>query len=229
MAGLAALRVGAGLVTIATRPEHAERIGVTHPVLMAHGVTNASDLDNVLSKANVVVFGTGLKDERWSESLFDRLEQCSLPIVADAGALRLLARKKGQRKTWILTPHVGEAAALLDTTSAQIQSDRFAAVQNLYSRYHSTSVLKGAGSLVADGKRLTVCAEGNAGMSVAGMGDVLSGVLGGLLAQGMSYSDATITGVCIHAKAGDLAASSNPRGLIAVDLLPYIRQCVNLK
>ncbi len=229
LAGLAALRAGAGLVTCATRPEHARHIGVAHPELMTCGVSAAAELDSALQRATAVALGPGLGRGAWGESLFDRVAQCEAPVIADADALRILSEKKKlpEAGRWILTPHPGEAAALLGLSAAQVQADRFAALAALRARYAATPVLKGAGTLIAANEQALICDGGNSGMSSAGMGDVLSGVLGGLVAQGMPPDDAAIAAVCIHAQAGDCAASAKPRGLIASDLLPLIRDCIN--
>ena len=229
LAGLAALRAGAGLVTCATRPEHAKGIAGSYPELMTCGVSDADDLDSSLQSATAVVLGPGLGRSAWSESLFDKVSEHNLPVIADADALQILARKNKplELKRWMLTPHPGEAAALLGISTAQVQADRFAALTELHSHYVATPVLKGAGTLIFAGGKMMICSGGNPGMSTAGMGDVLSGVAGGLLAQGMSLDDAAVASVCVHAEAGDRAAGNIPRGLVASDLLPLIRECVN--
>lgn len=229
LAGIAALRAGAGLVICATRPEYAHYIGSIHPELMTCAVSAAAELDSALQRATALVLGPGLGRSSWSESLFDKVAEYNLPIIADADALRILSRKKKfpELKNWVLTPHPGEAAALLGLSTLQVQADRFAALAALDSRYAAAPILKGAGTLIATDKGTMVCSGGNAGMSSAGMGDVLSGILGGLIAQGMPSADAAIAAVCIHAEAGDHAAGTKPYGLIASDLFPFIRTCVN--
>jgi NAD(P)H-hydrate epimerase len=118
---------------------------------------------------------------------------------------------------------------LLDCTSAEIQQDRFAAVHELQQRYGGVIVLKGSGTLIIDPSgKVAVCSEGNPGMATGGMGDVLTGVIAGLLAQGLNPVDAARLGVCVHAAAGDAAARAGERGLLATDLMPWLRQLVNL-
>lgn len=138
---------------------------------------------------------------------------------ADLDALR--------RDNWILTPHPGEAARLLKTNTAEIQSDRFIAATELQKRYGGVVVLKGAGTLIATEHGLEVCSAGNPGMASAGMGDVLTGVISGLIAQGLGREEAARRGVCLHAAAGDKAARHGERGLIASDLLPWLRPLLN--
>ena len=152
------------------------------------------------------------------------------PLVADADALNLLAVEPSFRENWILTPHPGEAARLLKMTPAEVEADRFAAVEDLALRFGGVAVLKGAGSLIAskaDGV-VVLCASGNPGMASGGMGDVLTGVVAALLAQGLPPFVAARAGVYLHGRAGDLAAQSGgERGLLATDLLPFLRRLVN--
>ncbi len=233
MAGSAALRVGAGLVSIATRYAHAAYLNVARPELMCHGVEDAGALEQLLQKATVIAIGPGLGKSDWGRQMLAKVLESRLPLVVDADGLNLLAEEPAQRGNWILTPHPGEAAKLLARNgSAEIQADRFAAVSELVHSYHATAVLKGAGSLVADmsdsGKYLTgVCNLGNPGMASAGMGDVLTGTIAGLVAQRLSLSEAARAGVWLHAYAGDLAAKTGQRGMLASDLLPFLRVLVN--
>jgi NAD(P)H-hydrate epimerase len=128
----------------------------------------------------------------------------------------------------VLTPHPGEAARLLDMTTAGVQADRFAAARDLARKYGAVVVLKGAGSLIADaGGRVAACPWGNPGMASGGMGDVLTGVIAGLLAQGLTPWEAACLGTGLHARAGDLAARAGERGMLASDLFPYLRALVN--
>ena len=110
----------------------------------------------------------------------------------------------------------------------KIQADRFTAANEVQACYGGVCVLKGAGTIVATGKDIpAVCAAGNPGMASGGMGDVLTGAIAGLLAQGLTLSDAAQLGVCLHATAADYAAAKGERGLLASDLLPYLRDLVN--
>jgi NAD(P)H-hydrate epimerase len=183
----------------------------------------------LLARATVVVIGPGLGTDRWAMGLLDAALNCPLPLVVDADALNLLASEPLPRGNWILTPHPGEAARLLGQTSAAIQADRFGAIRALQQRYGGTCVLKGAGSLVLPGTAAVpaVCMEGNPGMASGGMGDVLSGVIGGLAAQGLPLPEAACLGVVLHARAADRAAAEGERGMLATDLLPHLRALVN--
>jgi len=227
LAGEAAARVGSGLVSVATRLDHAAVIAAARPELMCHGVECARDLCVLLQRASVVAIGPGLGQSAWARELLAALLQTHSPLVVDADALNLLAQEPTRRDHWILTPHPGEAARLLDMTTGQIQADRLYAVQALQQRYGGVCVLKGAGSLVCASGSIAICEAGNPGMASGGMGDVLTGIIAGLLAQGLSLVDAACAGVYIHAKAGDRAAQEGERGLLASDLMPHLRQLVN--
>jgi hydroxyethylthiazole kinase-like uncharacterized protein yjeF len=182
-----------------------------------------------LSRASVVVVGPGLGQSAWSRQMFERVLDSKRPLIVDADALSLLARDPLRRDNWILTPHPGEAGRLLQRDARHVQSDRFAAVRDLQARYKGVVVLKGAGSLVVDDSGpVRLCGRGNPGMASGGMGDVLSGVLGALLAQGLTLFDAATAGVCLHAQAADdVAGKEGERGLLASDLIPRVRELIN--
>lgn len=230
MAAEAALRVGAGLVSIATRPQHAAMMNLSRPEIMAHGVASAKALLPLLAKATVVVVGPGMGQSTWAKKLLAAAIKSKKPLVVDADALTILAKKPVKHAHWILTPHPGEAGRLLKMTQAKVQADRVSAIQQCQKNMGGVCVLKGAGSLIlGEEGSLVKCQAGNPGMATAGMGDVLSGVIAGLLAQDFSLFDAAACGVLLHAMAGDLAAREGERGMVATDLLPYLRQLVNLR
>jgi len=229
LAGEAAARSGAGLVSIATRPEHAAMLSVTRPELMAHGVWDEHGLRKLLAGATVVAAGPGLGKSLWARTLLSVLLAEDRPMVVDADALNLLAQAPLRREHWVLTPHPGEAARLLGVSIEAVQADRFRAVVAIQARYGGVCVLKGAGSLVFPGAQQAValCSAGNPGMASGGMGDVLTGMIAGLLAQGLAPRVAARLGVYLHAAAGDQAAASGERGLLAGDLMPGLQRLVN--
>ena len=229
MAGRAALRCGAGLVTLATHPAHAALAGISQPELMSHGVEKPGRLAPLLEKATLVAIGPGLGTSKWAQGLFARVMDSNLPLVVDADALNLLAENPGTRGNWVLTPHPGEAARLLNCTTADVQADRYAAVTELARRYRAVTVLKGAGSLIAapDHELTYVCNRGHPGMASAGMGDVLTGVIAGVMAQCNNIVDAATTGVWLHAAAAEQAAVTGERGITATDLLVPLHAQVN--
>jgi NAD(P)H-hydrate epimerase len=236
MAASASARIGAGLTSVATRLEHVAAMVAAQPELMAHPVRSGQELELLLAAPSVLIVGPGLGRSPWSEQLLQWAAMSNLPMVLDADGLNMLAagRPLGEckRDNWILTPHPGEAARILNVSTADVQADRFAAVRNLQQRYGGVIVLKGAGTLICDGENIALCNDGNPGMGSGGMGDVLSGVIGGLLAQadslGLSTFDVACYGVALHARAADLAADQDgERGLLATDLLPQLRHLVN--
>lgn len=228
LASEAAARCGAGLVSVATRPEHASLINLGRPELMCHGVESAQDSESLLKDATAIGIGPGLGKSRWAQQLLDRVCETDLPLVIDADGLNLLAQEPRTSNCWILTPHPGEAARLLDCSTAEIQHDRFAAVEALQVRYGGVIVLKGSGTLVKGHETITsVCCDGNPGMGTGGMGDVLTGILTSLLAQGWSLHQAARVGVSLHAALADESAKDGERGLLASDLFQSMRRFVN--
>jgi len=229
MAGEAAARVGAGLVSIATRPEHASVLNSTRPELMVHGVEDEKAFQILAEKASVIAIGPGLGKSNWAKDLLKYSVESGLPLVVDADALNLLSAEPRKRPNWVLTPHAGEAARLLGQSPREIQNDRFAAVSALQKEFEGTVVLKGTGSLISSGESpMSLCIDGNPGMSSGGMGDVLTGVIAGLIAQGLEQHDAATLGVCLHAAAGDQAAkATGQRGLLASDLMSWVRRLAN--
>jgi len=227
LAGEAALRTGAGRVSVATHPSHAAILIATRPELMSHAVDDASDLEPLLEKTDVVAFGPGLGQSGWARALYARIAESSLPAIWDADALNLLATSPAQAANRVITPHPGEAATLLETRTASVQADRPSALASLVAKYGGTAVLKGAGSLVSTDSTPFLCVSGNPGMAAPGMGDVLTGIIAGLLAQGLRMEDAAAMGVEVHARAGDRAARAGERGLIASDLISELRAVLN--
>ncbi len=229
LCGEAAMRCGAGLVSVATRTSQVIALNAARPELMARGVDAAAELAPLLARAKVVAIGPGLGQGAWSRALFDAALASGNAMLIDADALNLLAQTpRALAIPVVLTPHPGEAARLLGCDIATVQRDRFTAVRAIATRYCAVVVLKGAGSLVADPQgRVALCRWGNPGMSTAGMGDVLSGVIAALLAQGLGAWDAARLGVALHARAGDLAAGDAPRGLLASDLFAPLRRLAN--
>lgn len=230
LAAKAALRTGAGSVSIATLPEHAQGALPLIPEAMVWGVRSAQELQPLLARTTVCVIGPGLGDSDWAVGLFLAAITSQLPMVIDASALRLLAEHPQLDDNWILTPHPGEAAALLSCPTEQIQKNRYQAAVNIQKRYGGVVVLKGVGSIIQTSeKNAFVCPKGNPAMASAGMGDVLSGIIAGLCAQGLSLSEAARCGVYAHAQAGDKVAQAlGGAGLLASDLfdvLPYVLNC----
>lgn len=228
LAAEAAARVGAGTVSIATRPEHVAAILARRPEIMATGVVSGQELEPWLERPTHLILGPGLGQTPWSEQMLQQAINTDKPLVIDADALNILAEGRvvknpnGQGR-WLLTPHPAEAARLLGITTQEVQADRYTAARMIAERYHAAVILKGAGSIVVVDEASSVVIEGNAGMATGGMGDVLSGILGGLWAQGLPLSVVVPLGASLHAAAADLAAEEwGQRSLLAADIIPYV-------
>ena len=229
MAGEATARIGAGLVSIATRQEHAMILNASRPELMVHGVDDEKAFHLLSERTNVIAIGPGLGQSDWAKDLLNYAIASGLPLVVDADALNLLSANPQKRDNWVLTPHAGEAARMLGKSTQEIQADRFASAQALQDEYGGLVVLKGTGTLIATvDEHQFLCSDGNPGMASGGMGDVLTGIIAGLLAQGLNQLDAACLGVCLHACAGDAAAkAAGERGLLASDLMSWLRRLAN--
>ncbi|MEO7148979.1 MAG: NAD(P)H-hydrate dehydratase [Rhodanobacteraceae bacterium] len=225
----AALRVGAGLVSVATREAHVGALLTACPELMPQGVHVPRNLGPLLEHASVIALGPGLGKEDWGRRLWQAALDANKPTVLDADGLNLLAdNARALPQNIVMTPHPGEAARLLGCKTTEIQDDRFATARAIAKQHNAVVVLKGAGSVIAKpAGEISVCPWGNPGMASGGMGDCLTGVIAGLLSQGLSTWQAACMGVGIHARAGDLAARAGERGLLATDLFPYLRALVN--
>lgn len=224
LASSAALRSGAGLVTALVHPDCRGALG-TWPELM---VLDWSALEDRLAQASVVVIGPGLGDSDAAADCLQKLQQTELPLVIDASALRAEFLSGLRSTAAVITPHPGEAAQLLATTSDSIQADRIDAAERLVQRFGLVSVLKGSGSLVAAPGRVTqVNLRGNPGMATAGMGDVLAGMVAALIGQGLEPFDAARSAVLIHALAAeDWCRGRDQTGLIASDVIAHIPRVV---
>ncbi len=235
LCGEAAMRSGAGKVTLVTHPEHASTLNSACPELMVRADQDGSVVQSLLKQVDVLILGTGLGQSGWSVSMLEACRAYAGPLVVDADALNLLARESGLETVpehgnqAIITPHPAEAARLLGVSSMAIQNDRIAAAQELARRGGCVAVLKGCGTVVAKpGGGYAVCPLGHPGMASGGTGDVLSGVIGSMLGQGMQAWDAARVGVVVHAAAGDLAARMiGERGMIASDITSCLPGVVN--
>ena len=250
LAARAALRSGAGLVTILTEETNLAAIAQAVPEAMVKVYSLGDDdvfSETLTDSITHIAIGMGLGQDEWSSALLKHCISIKKPLLVDADGLNLLASSMQDKETisspLVITPHPGEAARLLSGTgtdtnealsSADIQKDRFASIRKLRARFDDvkscTVVLKGAGSLIYDGKQLLVCNQGNAAMAAPGMGDVLSGICIGLMAQLMhlssveaeaevSLSEITALAVCLHASAADRYTKGKTRGLLASDVI----------
>jgi hydroxyethylthiazole kinase-like uncharacterized protein yjeF len=224
------------LVHVATHPACVQAVTHAHPEIMCRGIDSLDEVDDWLWQADAVVVGPGLGSSEWSRKIFAALLPASTPLVIDADGLNWLAEGENQRfaglSNCLLTPHPGEAARLLKISVSDVQADRLAAVRGLAARFGTNIILKGACSLVSETNEykeitVSVCDRGNAGMATGGTGDVLAGIAGALAAQSGGMLGVAAAAALVHALAGDDAARAGERGLIASDLMPFIRARVN--
>lgn len=229
LAARAALRSGAGLVSVITRPEHISAVAAACPECMVHGSTNGEVNPGLLDKADYIAIGCGLGQDAWAQRLLYIALDSTIPMVVDADALNLMAARDHLSLTeeCVITPHPGEASRCLNVTKRDIQLDRFQMVELLRQQCSAQIVLKGSGTIIRQEEHTLVCPFGNPAMASAGMGDALTGMIASMAAQqtviGEDLNRAVVAAVCLHALAGDLAAQGDDRGLIATDLIEHIR------
>jgi len=247
LAARAALKLGAGCVHAGLLANNAPGVDLLQPELMLHSAADLlSPLPNPLQRAgeganvknnfSVLAIGCGLGTSKAAYKLLYETLKFEVPIVLDADALNLLAVHadlqndlRARNHPAVLTPHPGEAARLLSCKTGEVQADRAAAVQQLAQQFACSVVLKGADSLCAtrDG-RLFVNKTGNPGMSAAGMGDVLTGMIAAFIAQGMSVDDALLLAVHLHGAAGDALAQQHATiGMTATEVTEWARWLLN--
>ena len=229
----AAMRCGAGLVKVFCHPDNVEMVANGRPELMLESAEEK--LIEALHWCSSIVIGPGLGTNDWAIRILkitlDHALEKHKPIVLDADALNLYSRNRKlilPKHLAIITPHPAEAARILRSSVAEVENNRFGVALELSSQFDCVALLKGPGSLVASQGNLWVCKNGNPGMATAGMGDVLSGVLGALLSQGMGLRLTAVYGMCLHSYAADLASTElGERGLLASDLFPWLRKLIN--
>lgn len=225
----AAARSGAGLVSALCHASSLIPLQVACPEVMAREwMGDELDLFHRLEKQNVIAIGPGLGSDDWAKNAMLWVSGIEVIKVVDADGLNLLAQFPKHDNQRVITPHPGEAARLLGVTVEDVEADRYRAVKQIQTQYGGVVVLKGAGTLITDGKQLHVCSVGNPGMASGGMGDVLTGVIAALIAQGLSIFDAAKLGVVVHSQAADdLVALDGLVGLAASDLISQIRRRLN--
>lgn len=229
LAAQAALRSGVGRVSVVTRAEHVAAIVARQPEIMAYGIEDEIP-EELLERVDVIAVGPGLGRDDWGNQLLKQVLYQDHFKVLDADALYHLPEHAVDLSGAIITPHPGEAAHLLSSTATEIEANRYAAIERLYQEYGAMVVLKGAGSLIYDGKQpVGVCPFGNPGMASGGMGDILTGLIASFIAQGVPYDVACRVAVCLHSQAADDVAAVTARGYLASDLLAFIQQRINIQ
>lgn len=230
LAGRAALWLGTGRVFVGLLDPAGPAVDFAHPELMLRRA------DALPARLSALAAGPGLGTGTAAAELLAPALAREIPLLLDADALNLIAAEPAleralvvRKAPTVLTPHPAEAARLLGTDTATVQADRLRAALELARRFRALIVLKGCGSIVATpDERWFINGSGHSGMASAGMGDVLTGVIAGVLAQLRDPLAAARVGVLIHALAGDTAARSGERGLMARDVIGELRTWVNI-
>ena len=231
----AAIKIGAGLVSLATRSEHLQAALSFAPEVMSKPVDSGQSLENYLDFPTVVCLGPGLGKDYWSEQMiYKSLENTyknKTPILIDADGLNLLpefSKKLPLPKKIVLTPHLGEAARLLNTSLEKVKKNKISAAKRIANKYNSVVVLKSHETLICKEDKIYICDKGNPGMATAGMGDVLSGMISGLIAQKLSLFEAACLGVDLHARAGDIySEKNNQQSLLPTDIIDLFARVIN--
>ena len=231
----AAIKIGAGLVSLATRSEHLQAALSFAPEVMTKPVDSGQSLENYLDFPTVICLGPGLGRDYWSEQMiYKSLENShknKTPILIDADGLNLLpefSKKLPLPKKIVLTPHLGEAARLLNTSVEKVKKNSVSAAKRISNKYNSVVVLKSHETLICKEDKIYICDKGNPGMATAGMGDVLSGMISGLIAQKLSLFEAACLGVDLHARAGDIySEKNNQQSLLPTDIIDLFARVIN--
>lgn len=231
----AAIKIGAGLVSLATRSEHLQAALSFAPEVMTKPVDSGQSLENYLDFPTVICLGPGLGKDYWSEQMIykslENTHKNKTPILIDADGLNLLpefSKKLPLPKKIVLTPHLGEAARLLNTSVEKVKKNRVSAAKRISNKYNSVVVLKSHETLICKEDKIYICDKGNPGMATAGMGDVLSGMISGLIAQKLSLFEAACLGVDLHARAGDIySKKNNQQSLLPTDIIDLFARVIN--
>lgn len=231
----AAIKIGAGLVSLATRSEHLQAALSFAPEVMTKPVDSGQSLENYLDFPTVICLGPGLGRDYWSEQMIykslENSQKNKTPILIDADGLNLLpefSKKLPLPKKIVLTPHLGEAARLLNTSVEKVKKNRVSAAKRISNKYNSVVVLKSHETLICKEDKIYICDKGNPGMATAGMGDVLSGMISGLIAQKLSLFEAACLGVDLHARAGDIySKKNNQQSLLPTDIIDLFARVIN--
>ena len=231
----AAIKIGAGLVSLATRSEHLQAALSFAPEVMTKPVDSGQSLENYLDFPTVICLGPGLGRDYWSEQMiYKSLENShknKTPILIDADGLNLLpefSKKLPLPKKIVLTPHLGEAARLLNTSVEKVKKNKVSTAKRISNKYNSVVVLKSHETLICKEDKIYICDKGNPGMATAGMGDVLSGMISGLIAQKLSLFEAACLGVDLHARAGDIySKKNNQQSLLPTDIIDLFARVIN--
>lgn len=236
LTAMSALMSGAGIIKLLTRKAHISSALAQIPEVMVIGGDNAQDLELEFGWEDVLVVGPGFFKNYWSEqNLYKALaysQKSKSRLVIDAGALSVLSEKPFSKfklnPNTVLTPHPGEAASLLKTSSENIQKNRIAAAKKLHKKYGCIIVLKGMHTVIAYKEKIFICENGSPSLATPGSGDALTGIIGSFMAQGLTSVSAAKAGVAVHGLAGEILTDEVGNiGVTAQDIISTVRSLIN--
>lgn len=211
MCAFATLRVGTGVTSIAINEKYFNEMTNIYPEIMIKSYKNINDLIDILHKKDAIAFGPGLGRKDYNFNILEHLLETDIPLIIDADGiyyLKYFLKNIPIKNKIIITPHIGEMAMLLDKTTGEIEEDPIFFVNKLTMEYGLTVVLKGTCTIIGKGDKMFFSTFGNPGMATAGSGDVLTGIITGMVGQGLNNLDACLLGVYLHGNAGDIAAKN---------------------
>ena len=235
ISGQSSLKTGTRYVELITTKKHAELLPLHQPEFITSSYDKDSFFDK-LNQYNNILIGPGLGQTEWARNVFSKF--CNFlkskhrlkNIILDADALNLLAKNPFKYNKWILTPHPGEAAKLLDIKVNDVQKNRFEIAERLQKKFGGIIVLKGSGTIVQTENNTYVCLHGIQGMATAGMGDCLGGIILSATNLIKNQIDAVLFGTGIHSLSADLiAAKKGTIGILATDVIEKCSSLLNLK
>ena len=227
LSSYSALKSGAGLVTLACPKDNYQIVCSKSPLEI---MNKCIEDENLLNKKDTVIFGPGLNREEKYISLLEKLLSLDINLIVDADGLHLLSKikdiKEIKKCRLVITPHIGEAATLLDMTSKEVREDIFLSFEKLIEKYNCIVVLKGHNTLIGEKDNYYISLSGNSGMATAGSGDVLSGIIGGLAKKKMDIKDVCL-GVYLHGLSGDIAKKEiGETSIVASDIYNNIYKAI---
>lgn len=244
LTAVSSLKIGAGLVSLSSIKKVIDSISALTPNLTFYplqdfentciGENAFTQLEPIIKNYNVIAIGPGLSEhpqvQKFVKKALERLSDFEIPIVIDADALNLISDSNITKlpKNSIITPHPKELSRLLNTTVEEIQKDRIAAAKIATEKYNCVTVLKGNKTVVCSKNyQISVNTSGNSALAKAGSGDVLTGIIAGLISQGMQIEDAAKLGVFIHGLSGEAASENLTQYcVLAQDLIDHIPEAI---
>ena len=236
ISGIAALRSGSRYVEICTTKEHHFLLPLYQPELLT-----SHDTKSLAEKFNIYknfLIGPGLSSDNWSMQMFSKFKDLinhnlsHKNIIIDAGFLNILSNEPFRNDKWVLTPHIGEAACLLNTSKTTIKDNRLDSAKEIQKKYGGIVILKGHETIIQTHNDSYICKHGNSGMGTAGMGDCLAGTILSLISMvdEKNYNNAILFAVAIHSYAADrIMINKGKIGLLANDVINEINSLLNMK